>query len=172
MKKDKAGLDEETAPKPSRSSAGFLLAQVGAHAAARFGQRLAELNLIPPLAGILRILSATPAVTQQSLAVRLRMAPSRLVALADELEARGLIERREHPEDRRRYALHLTESGRSVLGSIGRIAEEHQRVLLAALSEGEQRELASLLQRIADEQGLARDVHPGFARLGDPAEER
>ena len=37
----------------------FLLAQVGAHAALRFGERLSHLKLTPPDAGILQMLSAT-----------------------------------------------------------------------------------------------------------------
>src|SRR5438128_10009651 len=93
---------EESCPRPSRrSSAAFLLAQVGAHAASKFAERLAKLNLAPSDAGILRILAATSAITQQALASALGMVPSRLVSLIDHLESRGLIERRDNPDDRR-----------------------------------------------------------------------
>jgi DNA-binding MarR family transcriptional regulator len=88
------------------------------------------------------------------LAATLGMVPSRLVALVDDMEARGLIERRENTDDRRRYALHVTEKGRSMLETIGRVSREHSRTLFAALSEDEKRQLATLLQRVADEQGL------------------
>jgi DNA-binding MarR family transcriptional regulator len=60
------------------------------------------------------------------------MVASRLVALVDELEERGLVERRENTEDRRRYALHLTAQGRSALEAIGGVAREHQQALLNA----------------------------------------
>jgi len=150
----------------NRSSAAFLLAQVGAHAAARFAGRLRELELAPPHAGILRILSQRPGITQQQLATALNMVPSRLVELLDDLGNRGLIERREDPDDRRCYALHLTDKGGTTLAEIGRVAREHSRSLLAALKEEEQRQLADLLERIADEQGLTPGIHPGFARLG------
>ena len=90
--------DDESCSRPAgSSSAAFLPAQVGAHAASKFAGRLASLKLAPPHAGILRILSATPAITQQTLAATLGMVPSRLVALVDDMEARGLIERRENP---------------------------------------------------------------------------
>lgn len=138
------------------------MAQVGHHAAAKFAENLAALQLIPAHAGIFRILAATPAITQQSLAAALGTHPSRLVALVDELESKGLIERRPRESDRRSYALHLTEKGRSTLQGIGRVAREHQQSLLAALSEEEQAALASLLQRVADQQGLTRGVHPGY----------
>src|SRR5271154_6424832 len=68
--------------------AAFLLAQVGAHAASKFGERLGGLKLVPAHAGILRILAATPGITQQALATSLGALPSRLVALVDELESR------------------------------------------------------------------------------------
>ncbi len=167
MKAPRTGVDS-CARHGGRSSPAFLLAQVGAHAAAKFGERMGELQLASPHAGILRILGATPALTQQALARALGMVPSRLVALIDELEARGYVERRENPDDRRRYALHLSGKGRSALEAIGRIAREHQQALLAALSAEEQEQLAGLLQRVADQQGLTRGVHPGYARLGAP----
>jgi len=151
---------------PGGPPAAFLLAQVGAHAASKFAARLAALQLAPPHAGIMRILGAQPAITQQALAAALGMQPSRLVALVDELETRGLIERRENPDDRRSYALHLTEKGRATLEAIGRVGREHQQALMAALNDDEQRQLAILLRRIADQQGLAPGVHPGHARLG------
>jgi DNA-binding MarR family transcriptional regulator len=152
----------------SRGASGtaFLLAQVGAHAAARFAGRLAELNLVPAHAGIFRILTATPAISQQALAAALGTVPSRLVGLMDELESKGLVERRAHETDRRSYALYLTEKGRSALGSLSRIAREHREDLLAALSEKEQRRLADLLQRVAEQQGLIKGIHPGFANIG------
>lgn len=155
--------DSNCTPPKRGPGAAFLLAQVGAHAAARFAERLRDLELAPPHAGVLRILGSTPGITQQALAGMLRTAPSRLVALLDELEGRGFLERRDNPEDRRRYALHLTQQGRSALQDIGRVAREHQAALLSSLSEAERSLLADLLQRVADQQGLTRGVHPGFA---------
>jgi DNA-binding MarR family transcriptional regulator len=146
-------------------SLAFLLAQVGAHAAARFAERLAPLNLAPQHAGILRLIGAASGLSQRALGERLGILPSRLVALVDELEGRGLVERRDDPEDRRTYALHLTEAGRAMLGDIGRVAREHGESLCAALSDDERRQLAVLLARMADEQGLAAGVHPGYKRL-------
>lgn len=162
MKRPLNREDNCLGPPKARSGAAFLLAQVGAHAASKFAERLAELQLSPAHAGILRMLAATPAITQQALATALRTLPSRLVALIDELESRGLLERRAHESDRRRYALHVTEEGRSTLQAIGRIAREHQQSLLVALSEEDHAVLADLLQRVADQQGLTRGVHPGY----------
>ena len=164
MKKSRTE-DESCSRPPGRSPTAFLLAQVGAHASSKFAERLVKLKLAPPHAGMLRILSSRPGMTQQRLATILGMAPSRLVALVDDMEARGLIERRENRDDRRRYALHVTDKGRSMLDAIGQVSREHSQALLAALSDSERALLATLLQRIADEQGLTRGVHPGFRNI-------
>jgi DNA-binding MarR family transcriptional regulator len=153
-------------PPRGRSSAAFLVAQVGSHAAAKFAERLVPLGLSPPHAGILRVLSANPGVSQQALGSILGILPSRLVILVDELEKRGFVERRDTPEDRRSYALHLTGKGRGRLDDIGRVARDHDAAVCAALNEKEREQLASLLGRIAEEQGLTPGVHPGFKRLG------
>jgi DNA-binding MarR family transcriptional regulator len=146
-------------------SPAFLLAQVGSHAAASFAERLRVLSLVPADAGILRIVQATEGISQQALGVELGVAPSRLVALIDDLERRDLVERRDQPSDRRSYALYLTSNGRDVLTRIAQVAREHQQALCAALSDGERVQLAQLLKRIADEQGLRPGVHPGFSQL-------
>jgi DNA-binding MarR family transcriptional regulator len=153
----------------SRTNAAFLLAQIGSYAASRFAERLLAVGLAPPHAGILRILGAGPGITQQALANRLQMVPSRLVALLDTLESRGLVERRRNQDDRRSHALHLTADGRRMLATIGQIAREHQASLLAALSDDERRRLHDLLQRVADQQGLTPNVHPGYSSLGSGA---
>jgi DNA-binding MarR family transcriptional regulator len=148
-------------------SVAFLLAQVGAHAARRFGERLAPLELTPAYAGILRAVATHSGISQQALASLLSMMPSRLVALLDELESRGLLERRDHAEDRRLYALYLTAAGSKLMSEVGRIARAHDDALCASLSEAERAQLFALLTRIAEQEQLTAGVHPGFARLGE-----
>ncbi len=159
-------MDGKQKKKAGHPSAAWLLAQVGAHAAAQFARRLSALGLEPPHAGILRVVSSSGGISQQALANRLDIFPSRLVALVDELEGRGLLERRSNAEDRRTYALQLTDKGRKTLESIGRVAREHDEALCAALTAAERERLAALLLRIAEQQGLKPGVHPGFRRLG------
>jgi DNA-binding MarR family transcriptional regulator len=150
------------------TSAAWLLAQVGAHAAALFTARLSALGLAPAHAGILRLIAHEEGLSQRRLARQLEILPSRLVSLLDELQSRGLIERRDSTEDRRVYALYLTDQGRAMLEAIGRLACEHDATLCAALGDDERSLLAGLLRRIADQQGLKPGVHPGFRRLGRP----
>src|SRR5215813_15187750 len=102
-----------------RGSTAFLLAQIGAHAATQFGEKLKGLQLTRPHAGIFRLIGLTPGLSQQELAQRLAILPSQLVALLDELQERNLIERRQDAADRRTYALHLTALGRHTTELIG-----------------------------------------------------
>ena len=147
----------------------FLLAQLGAHAASQFAERLGVLDLTPPDAGILRLLRVAAGLSQQELAAKLKIHPSRLVAILDNLEKRGFVERRANPDDRRLYSLHLAQAGGEALERIGRVAREHQDALLSALSNVRSAtSLPTLLLRIADQQGLVRGVHPGYQRLGNP----
>jgi DNA-binding MarR family transcriptional regulator len=148
----------------------FLLAQLGAHAASKFAERLGALELAPADAGILRLLRVASGLSQQELAGKLQIHPSRLVAILDNLEKRRFVERRANPDDRRLYSIHLTKNGGEILEKIGKAAMEHQDALLSALSSVERDELAALLLRIADQQGLVRGVHPGYQRLGRPKE--
>ena len=148
--------------KKGNSRPAFLLAQVGAHAASEFAKRLAPLGLTPPDAGILRLLRMTAGMSQQELAAKLGIHPSRLVALLDELEQKELVQRRSNPDDRRQYSLHLTEKGATTLEEISQVAQQHQEAMCAALSLEERAKLAELLRKIADQQSLTPGVHPGY----------
>jgi DNA-binding MarR family transcriptional regulator len=149
------------------NSVAFLLAQLGAHAAARFGERLSAIGLSPPDAGLMSNIASHPGISQQALSEHLGVVPSRMVALIDALEKKRLVERVSSPDDRRMYALRLTPRGRQSLGDIARIAGEHERDLCAALNEKERATLASLCARIVSQQGVTPGVHPGFRQLGE-----
>jgi DNA-binding MarR family transcriptional regulator len=154
---------------PRDGGVAFLLAQLGAHAAARFAERIRPLQLTPPQAGVLRRLAQFPGQSQRELADALGMHAPRLVALIDELEDRGLVARDRDPDDRRNYAISLTGQGRRLLTELGRVAAQHEHAITAALDDDERAQLLALLRRIADEQNLRPGVHPGFRRLGPRA---
>jgi DNA-binding MarR family transcriptional regulator len=159
-------MSSERSGKPQKAGVAFLLAQVGAHAAAKFAERLEPLKLVPAHAGILRAINGESGISQQKLAKLLGMFPSRLVLVLDEMEKSDFLERKASPSDRRTYALHLTAKGRDKLQAIGRIAGEHQDNLCTALSATEQEALKKLLSQIAGEQGLTPGVHPGYKQIG------
>jgi len=87
------------------------------------------------------------------------------VAILDALEEQRLVERQPNTDDRRQYAVHLTEKGSGTLGEIARIGREHMESLCASLTAVEREQLGELLQKIATEQGLSPGVHPGYRRM-------
>lgn len=148
-----------------RTQVAFLLAQLGAHAAELFGERAAGADFTRPQSGLLRLIGRSPGRSQRAVAAALGAPPSRLVALVDGLEQRGLVERRRNAEDRRNYELYLTDTGRDALRELGKIAGEHESAVTAPLSASERRELNRLLGKLADAHGLTPGVHPGFRHL-------
>ena len=120
---------------------GFLLAQLGTHAHRRFAERLARLDLHPRHFGMLSHLGASEGQSQQALSVALGIHRSAVVALVDDLEHRGLAERRRDPVDRRAYTLYLTPAGLDPLTDLERVADERDVELLSALDASERSQL-------------------------------
>src|SRR3954447_9600224 len=149
--------------------AGFLLVQLGTNEHRRFAERLAALDLHPRHFGMLSHLAAAEGQSQQALSNALGIHRSAVVALVDEFEHRGLAERRRDPNDRRAYTLYLTAQGRELLADLQRVADDRESELLAALDATERSQLISLLQRVAESQGLIAGVHPNLdPRLSSP----
>jgi DNA-binding MarR family transcriptional regulator len=155
-------------PPGRRTGNAFLLAQLGAHAAARFAERISALSLTPAQAGLLRLVAWEPGQSQQALARQLGTPPSRLVLLVDGLQERGLIERRRNPDDRRHHALFLTEAGGRFLRELGQVGQAHEADLMTGLTDQEQAVLHGLLARLAEAQGLTAGVHPGYRSGAGP----
>ena len=160
-------IDQRTSETKSAPGTASLLAQLGAHATSRLTIRLAMLELVPAHAGILKILIGKPGMSQCTLAKALGTLPSRMVGYVDELERKGLLERRPHESDRRNNALHLTKAGQAAYRLTCRLAYEHQEALLTGLSEQQRVQLAELLQLIAYRQGLISGVNPMFTVGGE-----
>lgn len=153
----------QTSPPPP--GVAFLLTQLGTHAASRFSERVAEHGLTPPQCGVLRLLQRGEGMSQLELANVLRMAPSRVVVLVDELERAGFVHRVRDDTDRRRNVLGLTEAGVRTLQTVGRVGRAHESEITAGLSAGERKELLHLLQRLAEGAGLTPGVHPGYRSM-------
>ncbi len=87
--------------------------------------------------------------TQRELADFLRLDPSQVVTLIDDLERQGLVERRPDERDRRSKVVVATSAGRRVCAAARAAvldAEEHP---FAVLSPEEREQLADLLRRVA-----------------------
>jgi DNA-binding MarR family transcriptional regulator len=141
----------------------FLLSQVGIHVSSRFAARLAEVDLQPPLFRVLNLVDAAEGRSQQEIAKAVQAPPSRMVGFVDELEQRGLVERRADPKDRRVRALYLTAAGREALARGREVARRHEEELTQGLSGADRERLVDLLRKVVDEQAIGKGVHPGFS---------
>ena len=139
---------------------GYLLSRLGFYASRQFALRLESLGLTPRMWGAMNVLDHEGAVTQQQLGRAIGMDPSSMVSTIDELEARGWVERRRHPTDRRAHALHITDAGRETLARGRRLARGAQDELLAPLDEAERAQLHELLLRLALAAGAVEPAAP------------
>jgi DNA-binding MarR family transcriptional regulator len=87
--------------------------------------------------------------TQRQLAEFLRLDPSQIVALVDELEAAGLVRREPDPGDRRSKVIVATESGESTYARARIETGKAEDAALAALTPAERTVLRELMTKIA-----------------------
>ena len=143
---------------PSRSI-GFTLSTLGFAVSAAFREKLAPLGLEPRDFALLRAIGGAEGASQQAVGAQLGIPPSRMVAFVDALEARGLVERRPQPADRRARALHLTAAGRALQRRAFAVAAAFEQELSSGLRGGEPERLRELLGRVGETLGLAPGVH-------------
>ena len=105
-------------------------------------------GLSPGRVGMLLLIEANPGVTQSRLAHAVNRDRSTMVGVLDQLEAKGLIERR-RGADRRTNGLWLTRAGRARLARATRAITIHERRVTARLSSAERATLLALLARVA-----------------------
>ena len=127
---------------------GYLLGR--AHVAHRsIAERaLASLGLGVKEFGALSVLVGEGPLSQQRLGERQGVDRTTMVAVVDELERHGLVERRRNPDDRRAYSLQATPAGRRVLGQANKAVERAEDEFLAQIPAGDRRRLKNLLRTL------------------------
>lgn len=128
---------------------GFLLSRLGFLSRRRFGELLETLGVTPRMWAAVSVLDHDGPLAQRELGRLIGMDPSSMVATIDELESRGLVERRRHPSDRRTRVVHLTDRGRETLGRGRKLIVQAEDELLASLDPEERRQLHDLLLRVS-----------------------
>ena len=116
-----------------------------------FGESLGEFDVTPGLFGVLVIIEANPGLKQTELARAAHLDRSTVVSVIDNLERRGLVERRQAENDRRSNALMITTEGIALLKKLKRRVTEHETRLVEHLNDDEQVTLVTLMKRIFPE---------------------
>jgi DNA-binding MarR family transcriptional regulator len=137
-------------PQELVDSTTFLLKRLGFAAKERSLQGYEDEGLHPYHHAILIALDEGSHETQGSIADALGYDRGQLVGLLDELEERGLVERRRDPSDRRRHLVKLTPDGKKALRRLRSLARQIQDEFLEPLSEADRAKLHELLLRLAE----------------------
>ena len=156
-------VEPPVADRPPRS-VGFLISQLGFFSSKGFAEALEPVGIDPREFLLLRFVATSEGQSQQTLAERLAVPASRMVALVDHLEEAGLVERRLDAADRRVRGLHLTRKGRGALERAGRIAIDYETRLCAGINREEREQLIDLLQKLQVGQTELGGVHPGLGK--------
>jgi MarR family transcriptional regulator, lower aerobic nicotinate degradation pathway regulator len=131
------------------ASSCFLLARLGFGFKARALAKLEEEGFELYHYSVLAILDERAQQAQATIADALALDPSRLVALLDSLEERGLIARQRDPQDRRRHMVSITGRGKRQLARLREVIKQLEDEFLAPLDARDRKDLHDLLLRLA-----------------------
>src|SRR5256714_10617733 len=132
------------------ASTAFLLKRLGFAVKEQTMEAYEGTGLHPYHHAILLVLGEGAPETQGSIADALGYDRGQLVGLLDELEERGLLERRRDPNDRRRHVVRLTPDGKKALQKLRALSKRIEDEFLAPLNEAERAKLHTLLLRLPE----------------------
>lgn len=128
---------------------GYLLRRAQIAVFEDFGRRFEALDLTPAQFSTLVVIAETPGLRQSDVAAALGVQPPNFVALINEMERRGLVERLRSGEDRRAYALRLSKAGAALLGRARDAQAEQEQAIRTLIGEPERRRLMQTLRRLS-----------------------
>jgi DNA-binding MarR family transcriptional regulator len=129
---------------------GYLLSKAHYRVHVSANQALEPLGLTVKHYGLLTLLVHEGAISQGRLGEVMRIDRTTMVALIDELERAGHVDRTRNPEDRRAYALMATASGKRVQRSAATLMKKVYDETLSPLSAEERHELRRMLRAIIE----------------------
>jgi DNA-binding MarR family transcriptional regulator len=140
-------------------SSGFLLARLGMAFKGKAIERIEKEGFEPHQYSVLAMLGEGVRETQATIADALMLDPSRLVAVLDSLEEKGLVARQRDPQDRRRHVVRITPEGKRELQKLRGITKKLEDEYFAEFTPEERATFHEFLLRLA----RAHDPRCGFA---------
>src|SRR5689334_2297970 len=114
-----------------------------------FFAAFAPFDIRPAQFSALTIIERNPGLTQTQVAEALGIKRTNFVGMLDELEQRGLAERRQ-ARDKRSYALYLTAEGAALMSKLKPVLKSHEARMIARVGEEGRDRLVALLTEIVD----------------------
>lgn len=127
---------------------GYRLRRASGAMDADFLKSMEGTGMRPVLFAMLSVIDANPGISQSTLGRTLGVQRANMVPLANDLVDRGLVERRTAPNDKRAFALYLTDAGRVLLGECLDRARSHENRALGKLTLSDRAQLLDLLAKI------------------------
>ncbi|OOG53238.1 MarR family transcriptional regulator [Polaromonas sp. C04] len=115
---------------------------------AEFLPRMAQFSLRPVEFSVLTLIGHNPGITSRQLCATLDILPPNLVGIIQHMEKLGMLEKRDHPTDRRAQGLHLTETGKATLPLAEQTAYAIEIDATSRLGLTERKTLTSLLRKV------------------------
>lgn len=132
----------------SSSNVSFVLHDVARLLRKRFEQRSRLSGLTRAQWQVLAYLERNEGINQAGLAELMEIMPITLARLLDKMQERGLIERRQHPTDRRAWLLYLTPRAHPLLEVMRRMGQKTRDEAFEGLSKEEQARLFKTLTQV------------------------
>lgn len=129
-------------------SLGFLLADVSRLLRKRFDARARTLGLTRSQWRVLGQLRRREGIKQTDLADLLEIEAITLARHIDRLEAKGFVERKRHPQDRRAWQLYLKDEVKPVLDRLRALSDANRQEALAGIPEADSEQLIETLLKI------------------------
>jgi DNA-binding MarR family transcriptional regulator len=129
------------------SMVGYNLRRAAARQRERFHNAFSPCEIRPVQLAALTVILHNDGLGQSALGKALDMKRANVVKLLDELQERGLIERRPSVRDRRAYEVHLTPKGRDLTRKILDIHKKLESNLARSLGQDELHQLVTLLRK-------------------------
>lgn len=114
-----------------------------------FQTAVAPHDITPGQFGVLIMIMENQGLSQSDLGAAVGIDRSTMVAVIDRLESRGLVVRAPSPNDRRSYALRLSDKGTELMQDLIPRIQAHDRGMVKDLSAAETAQLIDFLRRIA-----------------------
>lgn len=127
---------------------GYLLKHVQARFSELTAAALAPSGVSGREAAVLREIDSPHPLAQGEIARLMGIDRTTMVALIDDLQDRGLVRRRQDPDDRRKNVVELTEAGRDITRQALRAAEQAEQTFLGPLSVEEAEQLKKALRAL------------------------
>jgi len=129
---------------------GYLFRRMQQIAVAIFMEECSAFDLTPVQYAALVAIQTHPGIDATRLSAVIAFDRSTLGSVIERIEAKGLVERKASPDDKRIKLLHLTRSGAALLREIVPAVDRAQARMLEPLKPADRKTLMALLSQLVD----------------------